>query len=60
MRKLKKLNLKDASLMTDGEMKMVTGGYSDHCLKGCTCSGGKTYYVSCDWNCSDAAKDACK
>lgn len=27
MKKLKKLNLNNASLMNDAEMKMVTGGY---------------------------------
>jgi natural product precursor len=56
MKKLKKLNLKDANLMTDGEMKMVTGGYGgilgNACRIGATCtvydpSDGSTRSGSC-------------
>lgn len=46
MKKLKNLNLNNASLMNEAEMKMVTGGYSEiiQCSpSGSSCSGSCSY-----------------
>jgi natural product precursor len=46
MKKLKKLNLKDASLMTDSEMKMVVGGYTEGTCSA-TCPSGSISVSGC-------------
>lgn len=65
MKKLSKIKLHEVPVLSENEMKMIFGGSgtdvqdSGHCLKGCTCSNGKKYQVSCSWTCTAAASYVC-
>lgn len=63
MKSLKKLQLNDAKVLSNSEMKHILGGTgaaTTHCLQACACPDGKKYYVSCDVACSTLAAAVCK
>ena len=64
MKTLKKLQLNDAKVLSNSEMKNILGGTGTgtgtHCLQACKCSNGTVYYVACDASCSTMAPYVCK